>query len=206
MAVKICPECGGKVAQTRTTCIHCGYDFESLFRYCQECGCRVSDDVEECPECGSYELGETICSEGNSYEENNNFNEEENKEKCVEVFQPFTLDEIIAKETYIIPNEDEFTMIEVVMVETGLYILLRSKEIKYINIRVIKCVHDSDGFWGNDSFYKQCNSIEYVFISDQLRKNSSCYEDYFILCFGKDIPYFIYNIGSKTIRTNLEIK
>ena len=29
MAIRICPSCGGKVSTTRTTCSHCGYDFES---------------------------------------------------------------------------------------------------------------------------------------------------------------------------------
>lgn len=40
MAVKICPECGGKVAETRNDCIHCGYVFPVL-KKCPECATEV---------------------------------------------------------------------------------------------------------------------------------------------------------------------
>lgn len=201
MAVKICPECGGKVAQTRTTCIHCGYDFESLFRYCQECGCRVSDDEVECPECGSYELGETMCSEEISYQKI--CDEEENKKEYMDVYQPFTFEDIISKETYIIPDESVFTMIEVVVVEEGLYILLRSKEIKYKNIKIKSCADDRV----LDTFDKQCNSIEYIFVSNLFAIETSWSSTKnFVLDFGENIPYFIYCINNKTIKTCKTVK
>jgi hypothetical protein len=51
MAVKICPECGGKVAETRNDCIHCGYVF-LLQKKCPECEENVDMAVKECPVCG----------------------------------------------------------------------------------------------------------------------------------------------------------
>ena len=54
MAVKICPECGGKVAQSRNECIHCGHVFKQTTKKCPECEADVDINVTECPECGHY--------------------------------------------------------------------------------------------------------------------------------------------------------
>ena len=54
MGVKICPECGGKVSESRNTCIHCGYTFPAPkeTKKCPDCEADVDIDVKECPECG----------------------------------------------------------------------------------------------------------------------------------------------------------
>ncbi len=51
MAVKLCPKCGGKVAESRNECIHCGFVFTKE-KQCPECEAFVPCDVSECPECG----------------------------------------------------------------------------------------------------------------------------------------------------------
>ena len=51
MSVKICPSCGGKVAESRNDCIHCGYKFP-LLKKCEECEENVDINVKECPVCG----------------------------------------------------------------------------------------------------------------------------------------------------------
>jgi len=52
MAVKICPKCGGKVAESRDTCFHCGYVFGKM-ETCPECGESVIKTAEGyCPVCG----------------------------------------------------------------------------------------------------------------------------------------------------------
>lgn len=51
MAVVICPSCGGKVSTTRSTCIHCGYEFEAK-KVCPECDEQVDANASECPSCG----------------------------------------------------------------------------------------------------------------------------------------------------------
>ena len=60
MGVKICPECGGKVSESRNTCIHCGYIFPSEkpkeTKKCPDCEADVDIDVNECPECGSEHI------------------------------------------------------------------------------------------------------------------------------------------------------
>ena len=57
MAIKICPECGGKVAGTRNDCPHCGYVFPETFK-CPECGGDIPQNSNECPICG-YVIGKT---------------------------------------------------------------------------------------------------------------------------------------------------
>ena len=56
MGVKICPECGGKVSESRDTCIHCGHTFskpsEQNTKKCPDCGTDVDVSINECPECG----------------------------------------------------------------------------------------------------------------------------------------------------------
>ena len=54
MAILICPSCGGKVSSTRTTCIHCGYEFTAK-KTCPECEEVIDYNVRECPICG-YEF------------------------------------------------------------------------------------------------------------------------------------------------------
>jgi hypothetical protein len=51
MAVIICPSCGGKVSTTRSTCFHCGHEFEAK-KTCPECEEKVDANASECPVCG----------------------------------------------------------------------------------------------------------------------------------------------------------
>lgn len=51
MGVKICPECGGKVSESRNNCPHCGYSFVET-KKCPDCEAKVDINVKECPECG----------------------------------------------------------------------------------------------------------------------------------------------------------
>ncbi len=53
MAIRICPECNGKVSTTRDDCPHCGFIF-SKNKKCPECDEFVSVDSKECPVCGYY--------------------------------------------------------------------------------------------------------------------------------------------------------
>lgn len=56
MGIKICPECGGKVSESRDTCIHCGYIFTKEetkeTKKCPDCGADIDISSKECPECG----------------------------------------------------------------------------------------------------------------------------------------------------------
>lgn len=52
MAIKICPECGGKVAESRFSCPHCDHRFRVVY-VCDDCGKEYNDMMGECPECGS---------------------------------------------------------------------------------------------------------------------------------------------------------
>ena len=55
MGIKICPECGGKVSDTRTTCMHCGYDFAAAPQkiLCPDCDEWVVKNADgTCPVCG----------------------------------------------------------------------------------------------------------------------------------------------------------
>lgn len=62
MAVKTCPECGGKVAGMRNDCPHCKYKFnEQKTKKCPECEAQVPADASECPECG-YFFGQNVTS------------------------------------------------------------------------------------------------------------------------------------------------
>ena len=51
MAIRICPECGGKCTDTRKDCIHCGYIFPVL-KKCPECEENILEELDECPVCG----------------------------------------------------------------------------------------------------------------------------------------------------------
>lgn len=61
MGIKICPNCGGKVAESRNDCIHCGYIFPES-KKCPDCEAELPLNATECPECGhifpSVELNE----------------------------------------------------------------------------------------------------------------------------------------------------
>lgn len=48
MAIIVCPECGGKVSDKATACVHCGCNFF----VCPECGKVYLENVEVCSECG----------------------------------------------------------------------------------------------------------------------------------------------------------
>ena len=49
MGIKICPDCGGKVSESRSDCPHCGYLFKTR---CPDCGKEVDPSITECPDCG----------------------------------------------------------------------------------------------------------------------------------------------------------
>ena len=51
MGVRICPQCGGKVAESRNECPHCGYDFKKN-KKCPECEEMIDIHLSECPICG----------------------------------------------------------------------------------------------------------------------------------------------------------
>jgi ribosomal protein L37AE/L43A len=51
MGVKICPNCGGKVADARNDCPHCKFDFTSL-KICPDCQEQIDATLSECPICG----------------------------------------------------------------------------------------------------------------------------------------------------------
>ena len=53
MAIKICPECGGKVSTSRDECIHCGYAFPKA-KQCPDCGESCPPETKECPGCGYF--------------------------------------------------------------------------------------------------------------------------------------------------------
>ena len=61
MAIRICPSCGGKVASTRTTCSHCGYEIGAT-KICPECEESVDIQARECPACG-YEFDSVTMKE-----------------------------------------------------------------------------------------------------------------------------------------------
>ena len=51
MAIRICPECGGKASDTRSDCPHCGYVFPTTTK-CLECGVDVPNGSKVCSVCG----------------------------------------------------------------------------------------------------------------------------------------------------------
>ena len=51
MGIRICPDCGGKVSESRNDCIHCGYVFP-VMKKCPDCGESVEENAKMCPECG----------------------------------------------------------------------------------------------------------------------------------------------------------
>ena len=53
MGVKICPECGGKVSDTRNDCPHCNHKFIE-FKNCPDCNSEIDKNSFECPICGRY--------------------------------------------------------------------------------------------------------------------------------------------------------
>jgi len=55
MAIRICPECGGKCTTTRKDCPHCGYIFKEE-KKCPECEEMIDASASICPVCGYYFL------------------------------------------------------------------------------------------------------------------------------------------------------
>ena len=51
MGIKMCPQCGGKVSDSRTDCPHCKYDFNSV-KKCPDCEEQIEVSLTECPICG----------------------------------------------------------------------------------------------------------------------------------------------------------
>ena len=59
MGIRICPDCGGKVSESRRDCIHCGYIFP-VTKQCPDCGESVEENAKMCPECGyPFEVEQT---------------------------------------------------------------------------------------------------------------------------------------------------
>ena len=58
MGIKICPQCGGKVSDTRNDCPHCNYIFPKL-KKCPDCEEQIDDSLSECPICGHIFAKET---------------------------------------------------------------------------------------------------------------------------------------------------
>ena len=59
MGIRICPDCGGKVSESRRDCIHCGYVFP-VTKQCPDCGESVEEHAKVCPECGyPFEVEQT---------------------------------------------------------------------------------------------------------------------------------------------------
>ena len=52
MGVKICPNCNGKVSNSRNTCPHCNYQFDNSIITCPDCNEEVKVGTAECPICG----------------------------------------------------------------------------------------------------------------------------------------------------------
>ena len=52
MGIKICPECGGKVADGRNTCMHCGHIFTVSKKKCPDCDESIDANLDLCPVCG----------------------------------------------------------------------------------------------------------------------------------------------------------
>ena len=92
MGIMICPECGGKVSTTRTSCFHCGYDFtctQNKF-HCPECNAEIDQNVTVCPECG-YNLKEQV--------NKTNYGRKNNQPDIVYPFENFK-DYIIAEDEF----------------------------------------------------------------------------------------------------------
>lgn len=56
MGIKICPICGGKIAEGRIDCIHCGCVLIDNRVECEDCGAFLREGTKECPECGSRNI------------------------------------------------------------------------------------------------------------------------------------------------------
>ncbi len=73
MGIRICPECGGKVANSLDACPHCGYVFTKEIA-CPECGESCKSEASACPTCGHrFKVApqeDAGAVEGNSVSEN----------------------------------------------------------------------------------------------------------------------------------------
>ena len=56
MNFRLCPKCNGKVSNSRSTCIHCGYAFQT--KICPDCGEEVDINAAKCPTCDYVFEGE----------------------------------------------------------------------------------------------------------------------------------------------------
>ena len=86
MGVKICPDCGGKVSDSRNECIHCGYIFSSK-KECPDCLESIDSNLSTCPICGYY------------FEQNEKNNDKEQpKIKQNEIVEDIKVNEVIETE------------------------------------------------------------------------------------------------------------
>jgi len=74
MALIICPECGQKISDKSSTCIHCGCSLEKK-KKCPECGSIVSESESLCNICGfPFETQRTTNVVNNKINETNQTN------------------------------------------------------------------------------------------------------------------------------------
>ena len=59
MGIKTCPQCGGKVSDSRNDCPHCKYNFAST-KKCPDCEEQIDISLDECPICGHTFEKETV--------------------------------------------------------------------------------------------------------------------------------------------------
>ena len=76
MGIKICPQCNGKVSDTRNNCPHCEYDFTSV-KKCRDCEELIDASLAECPVCGHIFVAETTIKEVHAPQVKDNFQEEQ---------------------------------------------------------------------------------------------------------------------------------
>lgn len=66
MALIICPECGGKVSDSASSCPHCGYSLANI-KHCTECNAVITENEAVCPECGHPTPWSRKCPECGNY-------------------------------------------------------------------------------------------------------------------------------------------
>ena len=73
MGIKICPQCSGKISDSRNDCPHCNYVFPEV-KKCPDCEEEIDVSLSECPICGhifAKEAKQIINVEKSPQQENN---------------------------------------------------------------------------------------------------------------------------------------
>ena len=82
MGIKICPQCSGKVSDTRNDCPHCSYVFPEL-KKCPDCEEEIDASLPECPTCGHIfkkEVSEEIAKPSHAVTEETNSHNDKSTE------------------------------------------------------------------------------------------------------------------------------